>query len=88
MSRTNLLIMSIIPEKFCSSVLRWLSPPDFKSAFERAQDAREVGTAEWLFEEPIFKSWNQPMPVSESIQGNSGPSNGMLWINGLEIKEL
>jgi hypothetical protein len=48
--------------------------------FEKAKDTREEGTAKWLFEEPLFKSW-------ESLQTGTGssqktPSDNVLWVRG------
>ncbi|KAF2200065.1 hypothetical protein GQ43DRAFT_90178 [Delitschia confertaspora ATCC 74209] len=59
---------------FRASIVTWLAPPSFKDNFETAQDSREEGTAEWLFDEPKFKAWVSS--TAESI------SSRVLWIRG------
>jgi hypothetical protein len=62
-----------IIDAFCVSVLRWLAPPQFVTPFEQAQDAREIGTAEWLFGESKFESWREATPSSVLwLEGNPG----------------
>lgn len=57
-------------DKFCASVLKWLEPPHFATPFEQAQDTRENGTAEWLFDDFKFKAWRE------------SSSGGILWVQG------
>ncbi|KAF2181881.1 hypothetical protein K469DRAFT_752715 [Zopfia rhizophila CBS 207.26] len=83
---TNLLenIQNTLSEEtqraFRTSIVAWLAPPSFKDNFEKAQDSREEGTAEWLFDEPKFKAWESSRV--ESITGHKCLSDAVLWIRG------
>lgn len=63
-------------DAFLTSSLKWLHPPpEFKENLEQAQAARVDGTAEWIFENPVFIAWMQSkVPFHKSGR--------LLWING------
>ncbi|CZR63552.1 uncharacterized protein PAC_13449 [Phialocephala subalpina] len=67
---------------FRSKVLQWLSPPPFKSAFEQAQYSREEGTAQWLYQEPIFQSWHRNSVTKQSSPSAVVHRDQILWMNG------
>ncbi|KAM3080225.1 hypothetical protein ACMFMF_003634 [Clarireedia jacksonii] len=72
-------------ELFCASVLRWLAPPQFTTPFEQAQDAREMGTAEWLFEESKFEKWREDTCGSALwLEGNPGWGKTVLAASAVE----
>ncbi|CAI6335391.1 unnamed protein product [Periconia digitata] len=62
---------------FRAQVVTWLAPPHFKQNFENALEAREEGTAEWLFEDPKYRRWD-----SMSASRSDSLSDCMLWIQG------
>lgn len=57
-------------DSFAASVVEWLEPEQFTMPFEAALDAREDGTAEWLFGETKFKLWRD------------NPHGSLLWVQG------
>ncbi|EHK17642.1 uncharacterized protein TRIVIDRAFT_210425 [Trichoderma virens Gv29-8] len=62
-------------ERFDQTLRGWLSAPAYRSAFDNARDRKHEGTAEWLLDEPVFQSWNQP-------HGSSDCRSAMLWVHG------
>jgi len=65
--------------------LRWLAPPQFASPFEQAQDAREIGTAEWLFRESKFEVWREATSGSVLwLEGNPGWGKTVLAASTVE----
>ncbi|KAF5013300.1 hypothetical protein FDECE_695 [Fusarium decemcellulare] len=62
-------------------ILEWISPPLYKSPFEKAKNSQEPETAEWLLDEPKFQAWN----AAESPQSSpmvSGAGSQIIWVNG------
>ncbi|ORY05553.1 hypothetical protein BCR34DRAFT_604476 [Clohesyomyces aquaticus] len=60
-------------------IRRWIVAPGFVDALERAQDAREDGTATWLFDKPGFQSW---MKVQNTRTAPSKFGVNALWVQG------
>ncbi|KAH7391025.1 hypothetical protein DE146DRAFT_634868 [Phaeosphaeria sp. MPI-PUGE-AT-0046c] len=69
-----------IQRTFRASIVQWLSPPPFKDSFEKANYIREEGTTEWLFDDPLFKTWECSETVGKSDTGIFLDS--VLWIRG------
>jgi hypothetical protein len=63
-------------------IQRWISPPQFAQEYERARDQREQGTAEWLFEEPMFSEWLK-YSTNDSGGEPSIPGKSVLWVQGM-----
>ncbi|KAI0517883.1 hypothetical protein F5B22DRAFT_645589 [Xylaria bambusicola] len=62
------------------SVLKtWLKAPSYADDLERALELRELGTADWLFSEEMFSSW-QDSNINRN--GPGSPGDGWLWIHG------
>lgn len=61
---------------------QWVSPPDFSQELERAQDLREDGTAEWIFENPLFEQWRISAKLSLGGTENTECKNRALWVYG------
>lgn len=57
----------------------WINPPDFKNDYEQSLAQKQNGTAEWLFDEPKFKSWIRSASQSKDI----GSPQNLLWIKGM-----
>ncbi len=67
-------------EQFAAAVVQWINSPDFKENLGDAQEERTEGTAEWIFEDPVFVSWrngqaNAPFSTQQA--------DSFLWINGM-----
>lgn len=78
----ELYLLILLLEEIVRQVRDWLSPPNFVYGLERAQDIRKNGTAEWLFEEAVYKTWadrslSKPPPTSDKVFGGNA-----LWISG------
>ncbi|KAL2064194.1 hypothetical protein VTL71DRAFT_4688 [Oculimacula yallundae] len=73
-------------DAFCSSVIKWLNPPEYVSPFEQAQDARENGTAEWLMKNNKYQEWGGETPLGPIlwIQGNPGWGKTVLAASVIE----
>ncbi|PMD42872.1 hypothetical protein L207DRAFT_581518 [Hyaloscypha variabilis F] len=63
-------------------VKKWISPPEFMVEFEKAQDKRHEGTAEWLFEEPLFNIWAETELSAPSCTDKYNLGANTLWIRG------
>lgn len=63
-------------------IKRWINPPEFSSDFHIHKDRRENGTAEWLFQEGIFKEWKSSKPPD--LDQARSFSQQALWIHGNE----
>ena len=50
--------------------------------FEKAQDKRNEGTAEWLFEEPLFNIWAETELSAPSCTDKYNLGANTLWIRG------
>jgi hypothetical protein len=61
-------------------MVKWLSPPHFNRPFEKARDIREQGTAEWLFENKLYRAWelSDTIPTMDDQQFDQNA----LWIRG------
>ncbi|KAF2174878.1 hypothetical protein K469DRAFT_685203 [Zopfia rhizophila CBS 207.26] len=62
-------------------VTNWLSPPEFKTNFERALESKVDGTTRWLFDSPSFRNWQALDPSNMSNRGG-GFDEQVLWIYG------
>ncbi|KAF2739919.1 hypothetical protein EJ04DRAFT_572652 [Polyplosphaeria fusca] len=61
-------------------IQRWIFPPEFAQELERAQDQRESGTTEWLFDEDLVKSWLVCQDSSDPDGKNFGER--AIWVQG------
>ncbi|KAF4637865.1 hypothetical protein G7Y89_g220 [Cudoniella acicularis] len=70
--------------KTIERVQAWLAPPEFKVAFETAQELRYSETATWLFELSNYKDWrNFQTDLDGSGDGNSlTATDRMFWVSG------
>jgi hypothetical protein len=67
---------------------KWLSPPEFAKDFERALDQREPGTAEWLFDEKVFRSWTELTPSNYLNLEKLSFGKRALWVQGSQSQIL
>lgn len=67
---------------------KWLSPPEFAKDFEKALDQREPGTAEWLFDEKVFRSWYESTPLDCLNPEKRGFEKRALWVQGSQGRIL
>ncbi|ORY10198.1 hypothetical protein BCR34DRAFT_567287 [Clohesyomyces aquaticus] len=59
----------------------WIRPPDFADHRDAALDRREEGTAEWLLQEDIFRSWSE-FATAHGSSPKISPVKNTLWIKG------
>ncbi|KAJ4355440.1 uncharacterized protein N0V89_003456 [Didymosphaeria variabile] len=69
-------------ESTLQRILDWLAPPLFVEALENSQEQREEGTAEWIFENQIYKDWlRSKVELREGVTSKRMPP-WVLWVHG------
>ncbi|KAF9736590.1 hypothetical protein PMIN04_009655 [Paraphaeosphaeria minitans] len=69
-------------ESTVQRILDWIAPPQFAQVLENSQDQREEGTAEWIFENQVYKDWIQSkLAISKDVKWRRMPP-WVLWVHG------
>jgi hypothetical protein len=65
-------------DKLIDSIREWLTPPPYKDQLLASSSLRDDGTAEWIFNEALFRNWRDDTPVLQNVQSY----RGFLWVKG------
>ena len=69
-------------DEIAHRALKWISPPEYGEAFERAKDMRDEGTCNWILRTEQFNDWqNAPWTYAECVQ-KQNLGKRALWIVG------